>query len=1608
MQTIDDQPYPLLVGTEVSAKYKGAFCEAKVRKVVRNIKCKVAYKQGLGSGTVGDDMIRGQIRMGATVEVKHPDRKEYVEATITKIQDISQYTVVFDDGDITTLRRTALCLKSGRHFNEMTLDELPLTNPEHFGNPVVGVGRRGRRSGRHMQDDSSEEEDDEPPVKKKVQEKEANIGKVICVEMSETKKKSSKENWFPALVVAPTAQETVKIKVKDEYLVRSFKDGRYYTVPKKEAQDFTRELAASEKNPAVISALEFLDKDQLPPHWDRDVLFGSTDGSSDTDPDYESDSSTDEPSEEKDHFVAQLYKFMDDRGTPLNKGPSITNRDVDLYRLFRTVQKLGGYNKVTTQNQWKAIAIRLGFAPATASITNLVKQAYKKFLHAFEEFNRKLGCTMITTPRNRPTKGRSLVRASSVASPKPKEENVKENVSKTTPSASTSAATSVPTTINVKQEEEEVANESGGEQKVKHSSKKLGKVRNLVDKFEEKKDLSEKEDEPRPTKEKESGKDSGNEKERKKDKPPSKKTPLPDDKRQSVRKRKDSETSLKKEPEAIAPGTSKPNANSTFKIDIGDKLKVFYHEQKVTYEAKVLEIQKQDGENVYLVHYTGWNTRYDEWVRRDRIAENLTNAKQSKKGNKSSQKPTNQGTSPAAPPPSAGNNAVGPKSAKRNRVGSKGERSTTPLPGSGKSPMTPVSRRVGTRGSSARRTSNNTDISSIQTDSDTDSDEPIKKSAQRSTSSSAASTTKAIASDKSNVTESSDEFSNGTKGRDYDLNQIRSELKGFKDLKSGSPAALESLGITSEVVIKVKNEDISNLSTKSNLSTASTSATKFSGVSSDSEEFGDGDDSQSSAKTFGSDSLKTLQTKLIAEKSSNEQKSFGKLEKSSPAPSPVAKQTEKKETKTPSKAAKAKQTDKKSEKTPAKNTDKKSSPSPQQSASSNIEKSIPRSVIEKSTAKTVLEKSKSPILELQGMKDAKKEETSDIYEFKEPEPFEFESAASSRKHLSDMETEKKTKKRTISGTSATDESPTREQSSPASSKKVKKSPMKADSTKVKDEEIASSSSFASESVESAFDALRKSPSFKPIGKMDEYDAPGSPKLINKSVFMNTNLESSPECILKSEKIGVLRGLGSVKDEQKHKISELESVKKILTDPMYEPPKVEKPCSIADKLLNVLSQKSNVESESKPEKKIGDSPLTFISKKPEMLKSSLASIAHLGDPPKIDTSHFIPIKSSSQDTKVDILESISPKNNELSETIQKLESVIQKSSAAQAASTTTQTPQNRYEEESDDSTDSEQSRLVIEDESQSSEFLQTDDLNDIKTNVIMKQDKHVNPKFLQESFQESKLIQRQYESSNLVKISDEPTTKTVEKTTTAEGETPNEPISMLLCEETIPGSPASSGIKDATDTNTRKVYADSGFLVPASLGERDDIDPNDYSGKKGTQTAENSPRGSYSQDDSKSDSERMTQDEYSGKKRTKRQRKSSETETSAKKRRGRTNAANTRNNGTDSEDNSDIAPHRSVPMQNISNTCNIAGRSLKPSQYNFLVQLAVINVSQYSAKKFKICKKLITTSNPSSPASRDVVKSYDDANEKTKRMKKQKQVVKKNAISRLWQARQTRL
>ncbi|XP_031833633.1 AT-rich interaction domain hat-trick isoform X2 [Nomia melanderi] len=707
----DDPPY-LSVGTEVSAKYKGAFCEAKIRKVVRSVKCRVSYKQGLGTATVADDQIKGTLRVGASVEARHGDKKEFVEATITKIQDCSQYTVVFDDGDITTLRRTALCLKSGRHFAESeTLDQLPLTHPEHFGNPVIG-GRRGRRS-RQAQDESSDDEDSPPRgtrdsgssgTGKEGMETEPEIGRVVCVELGDKKKK---DNWFPGLVVAPTAQDTVRIRVRDDYLVRSFKDARYYTVPKKEATEFTKELVNKVENStlkvAVEKALLFLEKNELPPHWDRDSLFGHTvsSGNSDSDGELDSDSSDDEPREEKDHFVAQLYKFMDDRGTPINNCPMIGSEDIDLYRLFRAVYKLGGYNRVTNQNQWKLITRRLSFTMQNSPSThNLVKQAYKKFLHSFEDFYRKLGCTMVNHPRGTIRKqrpGRSLIRDKDRNTPVPpqvtvaksekeeedkkvtedekkekkevKKEQVKEEevVKIKKKDEFEESGSGQESDVNVEGEAESSSSEKSqkismslalqnrGKSKSKEDSKKkvIEKKKNEPKKQEKKDDKAKEEDAAKTRSKSKDDTVKKTSSETRETRTPSRESDrktltkqrrLTDEElKRRGRKRKEYEAEKSRSDEQLA--ESAPCYKGP--VELGDRLKVYYgptHESKVTYEAKVIDMEKDGTEPMYLVHYTGWNTRYDEWIKASRIAQNFTQAQGRVKRVKASSRPQTPST----------------------------------------------------------------------------------------------------------------------------------------------------------------------------------------------------------------------------------------------------------------------------------------------------------------------------------------------------------------------------------------------------------------------------------------------------------------------------------------------------------------------------------------------------------------------------------------------------------------------------------------------------------------------------------------------------------------------------------------------------------------------------------------------------------------------------------------------------------------------------------------------------------------------------------------------------------------------------------------------------
>ncbi|XP_033468835.2 AT-rich interactive domain-containing protein 4B isoform X4 [Epinephelus lanceolatus] len=395
MKTLEEPPY-LTVGTDVSAKYRGAFCEAKIKTAKRLVKAKVTFKPDLSTAEVHDENIKGPLKVGAVVEVKNQDGV-YQEATINKLTDASIYTVVFDDGDEKTLRRSSLCLKGARHFAESeTLDRLPLTNPEHFGTPVIGKkGNRGRRSNpiqeEELSSSSSEEEESDQ------RQNEDLFGKVVCVEGVATGDKK-KTTWYPALVISPDCHEDVTVK-KDNIFVRSFKDGKFYTVLRKDVREMNGDCppkADAALKPALDAALEFLQQFVVPSTWKTEVKeesSSSEDEEEEEEGEQEEDASGEEEEEEvepfpeeRENFLQQLYKFMEDRGTPINKRPVLGYRNLNLFKLYRLVHKLGGFDNIESGSVWKQVYQDLGIPVLNSAAGYNVKCAYRKYLYGFEEY----------------------------------------------------------------------------------------------------------------------------------------------------------------------------------------------------------------------------------------------------------------------------------------------------------------------------------------------------------------------------------------------------------------------------------------------------------------------------------------------------------------------------------------------------------------------------------------------------------------------------------------------------------------------------------------------------------------------------------------------------------------------------------------------------------------------------------------------------------------------------------------------------------------------------------------------------------------------------------------------------------------------------------------------------------------------------------------------------------------------------------------------------------------------------------------------------------------------------------------------------------------------
>ncbi|KAM9068409.1 AT-rich interactive domain-containing protein 4A isoform X3 [Sarcophilus harrisii] len=624
-----DEPAYLTVGTDVSAKYRGAFCEAKIKTVKRLVKVKVILKQDNSTQLVQDDQVKGPLRVGAIVETKTSDGS-FQEAIISKLTDASWYTVVFDDGDERTLRRTSLCLKGERHFAESeTLDQLPLTNPEHFGTPVIGKkSNRGRRSSLPVTEDEKEEESSEEEDEDKRRLNDELLGKVVSVSSS-----SEKTEWYPALVISPSCNDDIMVK-KDQCLVRSFTDSKFYSIARKDIKEVDiLSLPESELStkPGLQKASTFLKTKVVPDNWKMDIseILESSSSDDEDGANEESDEEKDKENakeeeetpeeeldpEERDNFLQQLYKFMEDRGTPINKPPVLGYKDLNLFKLFRLVYHQGGCDNIDSGAVWKQIYMDLGIPILNSAASYNVKTAYRKYLYGFEEYCRSANIQFRTIHHNEPKVieeikklEESMEETVKVEQEMPlvevksePEENIdsnseseKEEIELKSPRGRRRIARDL--TPAKKENEEEKT-----EDKLRDNNKENKDIEEESDIIEKKENeaLLGKKNTPKPKekkirKQEESDKDSDEEEEKRRE-------------REEIENKEESEG--EEDEEDIEPCLT------------GTKVKVKYGRGKTQkiYEASIKSTEIDDGEVLYLVHYYGWNVRYDEWVKADRI-----------------------------------------------------------------------------------------------------------------------------------------------------------------------------------------------------------------------------------------------------------------------------------------------------------------------------------------------------------------------------------------------------------------------------------------------------------------------------------------------------------------------------------------------------------------------------------------------------------------------------------------------------------------------------------------------------------------------------------------------------------------------------------------------------------------------------------------------------------------------------------------------------------------------------------------------------------------------------------------------------------------------------
>ncbi|KAM9451027.1 uncharacterized protein Hap1MRO34_021422 [Clarias gariepinus] len=105
------------------------------------------------------------------------------------------------------------------------------------------------------------------------------------------------------------------------------------------------------------------------------------------------------PHPEEKIFLDQLYLFMERRGSPICKVPNLGFKKIDLFLMYSVVNKLGGYEAVTSRRMWKAVYNELGGSPGSTSAATCTRRHYEKLMLPYEQHIRGGNQQQLSKPK---------------------------------------------------------------------------------------------------------------------------------------------------------------------------------------------------------------------------------------------------------------------------------------------------------------------------------------------------------------------------------------------------------------------------------------------------------------------------------------------------------------------------------------------------------------------------------------------------------------------------------------------------------------------------------------------------------------------------------------------------------------------------------------------------------------------------------------------------------------------------------------------------------------------------------------------------------------------------------------------------------------------------------------------------------------------------------------------------------------------------------------------------------------------------------------------------------------------------------------------------------